>query len=105
VIKYHLKYGIILELDTDEPDKSALYKLITPAAYPQLEALFPSIRKDLSLSHGLYGHSLSTEPKAVNLHHAMSSQHMAHWEPELIEGAEILAKYRPPAPLPPGAIH
>jgi hypothetical protein len=103
VIKYQLVCGITVELDTDEPDVSAPYKLIAPDQI--LEIFFEAIVADLMMGWGFHGHSVGeTAATAMCLKGSMNSPRMARWEPELIEGAEVFAKYKPD-PLPPGMVH
>lgn len=90
MIKYKLKYGIILSLDVTDPNTSKPYTIEAPN--PGLEG---HLRSDLESAYGHYGHTIADSCRAPDLDVALASPKMARWGAEISEGAEILASYKP----------
>lgn len=101
MIRYQLKYGIILSLNVSDPYESSSY--IFQAPTPELKLFETRMGSDLERSHGLYGKTIGRTTTAVDLAAAMKGITMAYWEPTLIEGDEILNSYEPEK-FPPNAI-
>lgn len=96
MIKFKLKWGARISLDVPDRDTSAAYSIEAPK---ELEAL---IRLDLGLCSGANGHAITDACSGLALNAALSTAKMQSWQPELIEGEEILGKAGPQ--LPTGAI-
>lgn len=100
MIKYSLSHDITLELPVDEPDVSAIYKLSTPS--PRSELYFSRIIRDLMMGWGFHGqHVGETSTTAMCLEASMNSPVMEKWSPKLVEGADVLARFKV-TPYPPG---
>lgn len=88
MIKYQLKYGIQLSLDTinTEEYKSIVFTLEHPKAK---EYFVPSLKREIGVLTGYHGHLVSVESMTIpNFVKAMNDLD-DRWQPELIEGSNL----------------
>lgn len=87
--KLHVKvWPVFVSLDVDHADRYATVGFEGPAYAVGLA------REHLFQAHGIDGHFIEPETTPLDLAVAMRSQLMANFEPELVEGREILKTTR-----------
>ena len=96
MIRYRLRYGIIVSLDSDDQNESAAI------AYEGEPVMVRSVRDALSGSYGAFGHLITDSTTPIDLAAAMQGQDMERFTPQLIEGAQLVEGTWNPG-IPPGA--
>ena|SRR5947209_3560417 len=76
-----------VSLDAKGPDE------VAPIRYEGAEIQVWYVQENLQRSHGIDGHLIEDQTTPVDLDVAMKSPRMQNYAPQLLEGAEILAKY------------
>lgn len=96
MIKYKLKASAQFRLVGRPVEEAFVYLPTTnpnidiEICYEGPEQLIKEIKFDLIGSYGERGRTISEETTAYDLNSAMHGQYMAQFEPELVEGREIL---------------
>jgi|GEM_PF-2044325 len=98
-IRYRLSWledEVIVSLDVKDPNE------IAPIKYEGEAYLIKSVRLWLEKEDGAFGHIIGDRTCAIDLDAAMHSDAMQQFEPELIEGGELVKSYDPG--IPDGAV-
>lgn len=92
MVSYQIKLPIgtvIISLEVDDPNTPVA---LNYSGEPQAIAL---VQEVLQSSCGLYGHLIGDRTTAIDLDAAINSQAMNQFQPDLIEGREIIEAYTP----------
>lgn len=96
MIKYKLRGGITIWLDSNDSNESAKIQV-----EGQEEAI-EMIRDLLSKSYGAFGHTITESTTPIDLDAALKGEKFRLFRPQCIEGAELVKRYDPG--IPPGAM-
>lgn len=95
MIKYRLQIGeSAIEVLIAVEDGNATGELL----YEGDAERVASFRSLLAYQYGAFGHLIGSATTPIDLDAAMRSPAMAQWQPELIEGAALVASYDPAIP-------
>lgn len=95
MIRFSLSNGVIVSLDSDDPDLSAII------SYEGQPIMIESVRRELESSYGAFGHLITDATTPADLHAAMRKEPMTRFNPQLIEGDNLIPSYK--QNIPPGA--
>lgn len=93
MIKFGLKWGVEVWVDSDEPNTPAKIE------WSGEEFVVEDFRKKLRYAHGAFGHLIGTSASPIDLHAALMQEPLkSELRPELLEGAELVERYDPGIP-------
>lgn len=99
MIKFRLQIGeasVEVSIAVDDGNKTGIIEYEGDADIVEL------LRDLLAFEYGAFGHLIGSATTPIDLDAAMKSPALAQWQPELIEGAELVASYDPG--IPEGAV-
>ncbi|MBD2025236.1 hypothetical protein [Leptolyngbya sp. FACHB-711] len=92
MLKFRLKYGAEVWVNSIDPNESAMIEFSGNQDWVEI------IRDQLKRQYGAFGHLIGTSTTPIDLAAALRSPGMARFQPELIEGAELVERYDPKIP-------
>jgi len=92
MIKYKLRGDITVSLNSNDPNKSAKIQIEGD------EEVVAMVRDRLLSSYGAFGHLIRETTTPIDLNAALKSGNFRLFQPQIIEGAELVKVYDPKVP-------
>lgn len=98
MLKYYLRRaGVTVSIVSNSPNESAVIEYSG-----DYDVLLDAVKAQLPWQYGAFGHLIGSSCTPIDLDAAMRALAMQEFEPEVIEGANLVQIYNPYTP--PGAL-
>lgn len=88
MIHFSFPFGVEVSIDSESPDLAA------PIQYSGDGELIDLIRLLIEKQYGIFGHQIGSATTPVDLNHVMLHPSISRFQPQIVDGAEMVRRYK-----------